>query len=765
MMQRTKKRKARLDGVAITAVCAALWACTRSQPSHGKECGEDYRESGAIHLRECVAAEPVVAKSGEGAEVRGDVCVEAWLPGNRGRVAVPFLELAVVPGRDGGKGMREHRVTTDANGCAWLRGLPAGEIAVVPQRGLAGLTKARVAGGHTTRIQVRIEEAVSINGVVVDEDGTPVPNASIEYHSLQKHRPLEVIGCSNDRGAFAIQAVSRLGLVSARAEGHHAVESIRVPGVALERDVLRIPLRRGGRVLEGVVKDVVGNVVPGAVIRVGEPLGMNRAAMLAANRGRHGIAQTEVVTRRDGSFEVRGLRDGDVAVFVKGEHAAPWSGKVGVPGCVNIVLQPGASCMGVATLCSGAPALGTRVSIGADAPWHESFTTVVAGDGTFRLTGLPTGPVTLEARSGSGEVQVRELVGAPGGVARLNLTFNDAAQLRGRVVLEDGSGVAGVTLALLGQGRLASTFERAVTTGDAGGFAFGDLPRGALFTVRVCSPTTARTERKDVDPSAGIVTIVVPDPGSRNGGITGRVVGLTGAEIALTKAGGRSILTIADRDGRFEFGGLFPGRYRIEVKRYGYMTVHSEHDVTEGSVCDVGVVRLEQGGWIGVDVPQRSQPTYKTLQLFVKDRDLRVVSSLKPADGIVQSVLLQPGDYSVELCGANTAASTVPVRVEAGGRAMVAVEPAVGYEVDVTVVLPAGAASSENVRLTLRRERQLVLERLMPRAEGRIRACGVCLAAGDYDVAAATSDGACAGARLTVVQADKDARELVLEIK
>lgn len=230
-------------------------------------------------------------------------------------------------------------------------------------------------------------------------------------------------------------------------------------------------------------------------------------------------------------------------------------------------------------------------------------TTDLASDGAFAFDDVPAGPYRLEAAL-DGFVPVVLIVDVPiGGTTRLG-----ALPLEPASAEATASGVRGVARLQGapdgGHGDIAieavGTPYTARTTSD-GTFAL-DLPPAA-YTLRAGHPGYG-AQMFDVQVEAGAFT-ALPDPVVLVGE-PGRVVGTVRlADGIAAERLGDVVVTLSDAlgaaeprvqapagDGRFDFDGLAPGDYSVEVALPGTFPRAATAQVGPGDTVNVGVLRL-----------------------------------------------------------------------------------------------------------------------------------------------------------------------------
>ena len=194
-----------------------------------------------------------------------------------------------------------------------------------------------------------------------------------------------------------------------------------------------------------------------------------------------------------------------------------------------------------------------------------------------------------------GEKQVQEIVGEPGKRTRVDIFFGPELQLTGRVVLNSGQGVAGVSLVAL-----SGRWESYRTTKADGTFSFDKVPPGQLLTVKVVGGIPSRVMKERVDPGAGELVITVPDPGSKTGRVAGRIVDADGrplanATVTLFLNGAQvASVRVAEPTGTFVFQKLYRGKYALYVDAPDHERHSDSRELAAGATWDTGILWMKR---------------------------------------------------------------------------------------------------------------------------------------------------------------------------
>jgi protocatechuate 3,4-dioxygenase beta subunit len=281
-------------------------------------------------------------------------------------------------------------------------------------------------------------------------------------------------------------------------------------------------------------------------------------------------------------------------------------------------LAKGAGITGMVIDHLGAPAAGVRVRVRriAEAGTQgggQQYTVESDDLGEFRVGNLPAGryaaaPLPREG-GGRGRGGIDELVAAAGGATALNDLLAGA---RGRGELEQ------LIAGLRGGGGAPANQGRGGGRGGRGG-------RGAAPTTSPNEPTVELTEGQEASllvlleaPTSTAAATPPPQPAAASGpngnaSIRGRVLShdatpLAGATVQLLPADGNAVRrsAVTGTDGRYEIGGLAPGRFRVRVTRTGLPEVEygQARSLQAGRIVDLLTNQRLQG--IDVTMPRGS---------------------------------------------------------------------------------------------------------------------------------------------------------------
>ena len=393
---------------------------------------------------------------------------------------------------------------------------------------------------------------------------------------------------------------------------------------------------------------------------------------------------------------------------------------IGAPGSVHGTLQLAPP--------ADDPALLTEASVAlyAGDGGEPVETVTVAADGQFKADALDPGGYRLVAQAPgffTVELTVHVIAAGTTEIGAL-LLFPDAPSqtvgaVEGRVLLEDAGATAGVHVEALGTPFMTETVASGTfrLTLNPGAydllFQHAGYASATLFNVRI-EPGTAAGQPLTVDP-----VVLLPQPGAIVGsvGLVGEVTPWDEVEVTLGGEGSQDAndaRTGVDADGRFLFGDVAPGLYRVEVTAPGYQATERWTAVAPGQQVDLGHLDLlppwpnpDSGGDPTI-APGRitgrvdlGGPAADPAGVRAVVVELRVAVDDPPpgrltlpvADGRFAFEGVSPGDYTLEVQLDGFFGAALAVTVEAG--ALTSLDPIVLEPRDPNLAVLIGTAELE----------------------------------------------------------------------
>ncbi len=659
--------------------------------------------------------------------------------------------------------------TTDEAGSALFEGLPVGTARVAVDRHLAPPSAVELTSGATAEIEIELGLGFNVAGIVVAEQGGPVPGAEVWLGKYADLAHGTCVARSADDGSFFLRALTHANL-GARAPGYRPskIEYVRASHGAVV-DVVLV-LRPGGSEVLGSVSDGSGQPVPGALVRVGPP-GPNGGL-----EGQDADWGTLVRTDEQGRFRAAGLASGPCPIVVRCAGFALFRGEVELPegGCAGFqaVLAPEAALEGHVRDSLGVPVSGALVRVGEDGVGEEGGPLAASGrtreDGSFRIGALEAGR-TLTAWVDDDRGNARtEFFARTGHSETWEAVLDAGGEIRGRVLDEHGGPLAGWRVGLQDQEPSLDPDEAVrVTTAD-GGFAFTDVhdrphhvsltaPRAgavmslARFGVRPGSDELVLRVTAAMVPSARIVGTFLDEEGRP----------IPTAQIwpwalAFTWV---AIETCDPRTGRFDLGPFPAGSVKLLLKAPGRgMLVRGPHELLPGETWDVGEVRLAADGRLCVRLVPLGLAPGEELQLSLSLGHFNP-DAFEGAGLERLSPPLAPGAHTLFVGGGEYEELALPFEVRSDAETVLDVPLRRGWRTQVAVRAPESSALGF-LRVSL--PGGAALEHMLWERTGEHWIESLHLPAGTFTVEATAGDHRASGT-LVVEPVDRDEPALVLE--
>jgi hypothetical protein len=361
----------------------------------------------------------VVVRLADGASVEGVVL------GPKGP-----LEGAQVQVLGAGRHGADAQAESDERGHFKASGLPVGEVEVLATaEGLvpSAPVQVHITEGQTAQVELHLAEGLTLSGMVVDDRGQPVPEATVEAYPSSGSRGVRASlgSTSATAGADGHFHLSGLADVEYRVFAYSDGLSQATPSVAHAGDQgVQLKLSRGGR--------VTGRVVSTS----GQPI------------HRFQIDGQDFQSA-DGAFTVRDVAPQTTEVVIEGEFQAKRVPVQVQPGestdVGKVVIDEGLQLRGRVLTADGRPAAGAQLTAtpaGEDDPASDDIdgqhNAVADAQGNFTLAHLGNGAWEVVATAAGGASRPRQV--QPGGPP-LELTLEAAGELHGRFTFSDGTPV------------------------------------------------------------------------------------------------------------------------------------------------------------------------------------------------------------------------------------------------------------------------------------------------------------------------------------
>lgn len=335
----------------------------------------------------------------------------------------------------------EYVTVTGADGRYQLTLQDGDFSAIASDEDYAKLEKNLEVAGQPVTLDFTLLPGASIHGIVVTQDGKPVPGALVQVSQPGQNGQVESF--SKDDGTFVLKGLGT-GALSLTATGRgYTSDAPTVVEVGIGEDVdgVRVVVDRALMISGHVVKKGTKDGIAG--VRIG----------MFSFKGVQALAVDP--SEEDGYFEVHGVKAGSYMAFAMGEdvmieigqpvevvdkdvtdvviemaRGATLRGRVEPPIVTSISIELDASKIGIGNLFEAIKSALVRAQSKAD--------------GTFELHNVPPGTFTLAARAKDGRTGKLAVVVTAADQDNLVLRLEPRASVAGRVLDAKGGPVAGV---------------------------------------------------------------------------------------------------------------------------------------------------------------------------------------------------------------------------------------------------------------------------------------------------------------------------------
>jgi hypothetical protein len=534
-----------------------------------------------------------------------------------------------------------------------------GRAAQAPTGGAATGPTATPRGVPVVEIDLRKLQRAAIAGTVRDDKDRPIAGAQVCASAdspLLETRELFTPTCvsSGRDGHYRIEGLWPVRhTVSASAPGHvpafhargdrpSAFDRVDLTpgGEALGVDIV---LRGGGVEIRGVVQDLSGGAVEGAIVSAGGLF--------------QGTGMAFTTSGPDGEFSLW-VAPGTPQVFARAEGYAPGSDRGAAPGhAFELYLTPEAVLVGkVVRAGDGSPVEGARVTAHrGDAMFGGGNTAITDASGQFRISQLSPGAykpgVEGDDVFGMGAEQV--VLGLGETSAPIVIEAHAATTVEGAVVVSPGGGSCRrgeVTL----RPAAGEREPRGEIEADGRVRVRGVLPGTYAVKVRcegfVAAESYAPVVVED-KPLAGLRWEVAPGQAIRGVVVTAKGEPAPGVRVAprikaepgkAPPRGSGPAMADTDARGRFELTGLVPGDYELR----GGSNQPLEVTLPEGQDLDGVRIELPATGELRGEVRDVHGNPVARAQVSLQAPGQRS-SAMTAADGSFHAGELTPGEYRV----------------------------------------------------------------------------------------------------------------------
>lgn len=522
---------------------------------------------------------------------------------------------------------------------------------VAPKRVSGQLLTAR-----SSTVTISVERGAEVSGRVIQNDGTPVGGATIAVRGA-----IYRSGVSAADGTFTLKglAAGQVSITASTSNTTPQMLSTPVLVTAPSKNVLLrlpTPTSLSGRVAEKTTGQPITDF---QVMTSAGDVGASRPSTSSPIHSDDGTFTVQVVP---GRTELRVTASGYVRATLGGltvEEGKPLSG-------VEVRMDRGARVIGRVT-SQGDPVAGVYLTAFADRMANSGSGATTDYNGDYTLDGVDPGDLTLQARKQGWLQKEKGITAKAGEDVHVDLELDHGRELTGRVVDRSGHPVESARILVRGVGGDRSVRANATSDPD-GTFKLSGLAEGHLTLVTEHQGyVTATTD--DVDPAQNVTVTL-----DRGGAVTGRVAGLSQAEIGnvvvMASYGSGSGQANVDSEGSFTVRGIPDGTVSVSAMRTGPQMRRSAPKsvtVTNGSAPPVEI-DFAEGIAVSGRVTREGKPVTGggSISFSGTKGEPGGGTPLAP-DGTYQINGLQAGDYRVfvSLYG-NSGTSTLPNVTVAG---------------------------------------------------------------------------------------------------
>ena len=570
------------------------------------------------------------------------------------------------------RGRQQGPSTTDAAGMFLLENVAPGTISLsAAAEGWqpAVLTDLEVPEGENlTGVELVMQPGAVVEGRVYGADGEPLGGAYVTIE--ERGLPGGMGSMTDGDGHYRLGGVApgQRTLVAEDDDFRRVVRKVEVqPGSN------RVDLHfQGGVEVTGRVTDEAGDAVADANVWLSPP---------GSYWGGH-----RAVTNSEGSFRLRGVRDGEYNLYGSKEGFArtKQGATVSVRGApvsgLELRLRKGSVISG--RLLGVEPAELAQVQIEVGAYQRAWASGEVTYDGGYRVSNVVPGDWRVTAkirgtgRRAEGRVAVEE--GVPETV--LDLEFGEGLMLTGQI-LTDSQGLAGAEVHLRG---IDVASGASVMSDQAGSFTAEGLKPGS-YLIEVAHPLSGLRHREEVTLDGDTDIRIELATGSVTGYVLDEIDSTphAGVVVTLRPAGAEdrsshdfSRGTTTDSRGFFQIRHLVAGIYRLTAQKQGYAQAEATLHIEPGSAGDPLEIALRPTQGLTLDLTLPSGLPAELLFYAVLDASGRAVAGgyeTAGESGRFRLSTIPEGSY--ELVLATPGAATVSTGATAPGPALRVVLP------------------------------------------------------------------------------------------
>jgi hypothetical protein len=294
---------------------------------------------------------------------------------------------------------------TGSDGIVLIENLQPGSVYAKALRG--GEKSFTVFSGQTKRGTLVIPSGVEVAVEVVDADGAPVEKANVWLSERWRDNRGAIAGVTGREGKVTLEDVSPHCNLAVRRRGFDPSHLHRISAAIGSTLAVRIILKRGGGMVEGIVVDERGEPVHRALVLIGleRPAYSHRKTDGTWSPGAPPISR---VTGKDGRFSADVTPLGKLVLQVRHADHAPYRGEVearlGALVSHRVVLVPGSVVFGKVSDGAGVSVPFARISVGEPNSFAGRME-FANESGEYEIRGLAAGEQKARAVKKGSEVE------------------------------------------------------------------------------------------------------------------------------------------------------------------------------------------------------------------------------------------------------------------------------------------------------------------------------------------------------------------------
>ena len=565
------------------------------------------------------------------------------------------LHITIGPDLAGMKASAEQG-TTDAKGTVRLGPLAPDMYNVVVSAGGFETTprhRVVVTAGSERTVTIRMPNAVSVSGVVVDAQDNPVAGAFVSGMALPAYRscmPTE----TNEQGEFVLEGLKRGAYMFFAYDdsGGESMSHGQAPSSGLK---FTLP---GAGTIKGRVIDEAGTGIQA------------RVRPFQSGPFRYHYSQT-YETNEDGTFEIGVPKGGWIVRAVTDDARvsddASLKIETGEVTTVELKVVAGRSVRGIVVDAQGNHVEGAHVFIkrgGMPPSPSREYRAYTDAEGAFEIRGFREGTVSLYVEHPLYAGTTFEATPTTESTSPVRVVLGQGARVFGRMTDAAGNPVANETINLVPPRDFMNS--RSIDTGGDGSYQFENLAPGAyrMSTGELGMATASLS--KNIKLSDGESKEVNWDKPAASGTVTG-VVTLGGAPVAGARVTAQDSRgpndtrsTQTDKEGKFAMEGVEVGRVRIDVKTPDNLTGQATATIDGKTQRGHVTVAIQNAGLRVRLIDVEGQPAPGVWCNIEGADDAEMASAyhqlpVSGADGLVEAHTLPAGTYRMRASQTNFA--------------------------------------------------------------------------------------------------------------